>query len=134
MANCSACIHSTVCVSAFDPEVLEPETRCVDFLEESKITIKPCEIGDIVWCVGTKCLSGNYEEECNEQNGCTFCHLNEERVVFSREVEPYFLAGLLIKGSLFDPENNFVWGKTVFETEEKAWKALERMNSHEALV
>lgn len=123
MANCSACIHSTVCVSAFDPEVLEPETRCMDFLEESKIMIKPCEIGDTVWCVTSKCDSGKYESECSIEPSCADCNLMNEYMVFSYEITQSTLIELM-----FTPvDGPYVWGKTVFATEGEAQRALERM-------
>ena len=127
MANCSKCIHSTVCVSAFDPEVLEEDTRCMDYLEESKVMIKPCEIGDTVWWVGTKCDSEEYESECSAKPSCVGCNLQNEFAVFSYEITQYTLIELMFA----PPDGPYIWGKTVFATKEEAKRALERMNCNE---
>jgi hypothetical protein len=114
-------------VSAFDPEVLDENMRCIYYLEEDKIIIKPCEIGDIVWCVGTKCDSDEYESECSIKSSCADCNLMNEYMVFSYEITQSTLIELM-----FTPiDGPYVWGKTVFRTKEEAQRALERMNCNE---
>lgn len=88
-----------------------------------------CRIGDTVWVVGTKCLSGLYDEECASRNkfegddGCEDCPLDQEVIVFSRTVNDYNFCKL---HDLCDP-GHFRWGETVFKNKEEAEAALAKM-------
>lgn len=91
-----------------------------------------CRIGDTVWIVGTKCMSGLYDNECpdeNERYSCgEFCEdcpcpLNRENIVFPRKVNSYnftFIHDL-------EHSDNLRWGETVFKTKEEAEAALAKM-------
>lgn len=90
-------------------------------LEENGLLLKlPCKEGDIVFVVGTKCLADIVsDDECDDIPACEVCPYDKEYVVFTREVTQYFLSILL-----FYKNCNFVWGKTVFSSEEEANKEL----------
>lgn len=90
-----------------------------------------CHMGDTVWIVGTKCLSGLYESECRvSENVCDICQLDREFIAFPRSVY----------GSLFlaihELEHNplFRWGETVFKTQEEAEAALAKMKEADHVV
>lgn len=93
-----------------------------------------CHMGDTVWIVGTKCLSGLYEEECDTyiHYGECECHLGKEYTVFRRKVD-----GVMFL-YLHDLDENalFRWGETVFKTQEEAEAALAKMKEadHEISV
>lgn len=89
-----------------------------------------CRIGDVVWVVGTKCLSNLFEEECDlrhrfedDDRCCEGCPLDQEYIVFPRNVDGVIF--LYIHD--LDSNNLFKWGETVFETQEEAEAALSRM-------
>lgn len=89
-----------------------------------------CRIGDTVWVVGTKCLSGLYEEECQSKNcwndACDTCPFDREYIVFPRTVCRYIFADI----HELDPADQnilFIWGETVFKTKEEAEAALAKM-------
>ena len=84
-----------------------------------------CWVDDEVWVVGTKCLSDLYQDECNKKSipECDFCPLDQEYIVFPRVVDSYLFSH--IHGIAIDP--NFVWGETVFKTQEEAEAALANM-------
>lgn len=87
-----------------------------------------CRIGDTVWVVGTKCLSGLYEAECVMQHeSCIGCPLDWENIVFRRTVRSQLFA------YIHDLEHSdiFRWGKTVFKTKEEAEAALAKMKGGE---
>lgn len=90
-------------------------------LEENGLLLKlPCKEGDIVFVVGTKCLADMVsDDECDDIPGCEVCTYDKEYVVFTREVTQDFLYILL-----FHKNSKFVWGKTVFNSEEEANKEL----------
>lgn len=84
-----------------------------------------CHMGDTVWIVGTKCLSGLYEEECDtyiHYGGCE-CHLDKEYTVFQRKVDGVMFLYL----HDLDKNELFRWGETVFKTQEEAEAALAKM-------
>lgn len=84
-----------------------------------------CRIGDTVWVVGTKCLSGLYEDECRGfEDVCDICPLDREFIVFPRSVSAYLF--VYIHGLEDNPL--FRWGETVFKTKEEAEKALAKMD------
>ena len=85
-----------------------------------------CRIGDEVWIVGTKCLSGVYEEECDVK--CDDCHLDKEYMVFQRKVDPVLFLYL----HDLDENNLFTYGKTVFLTREEAEAALAERKMNDA--
>lgn len=85
-----------------------------------------CHMGDTVWVVGTKCLSGLYEGECRTKHGveaCDICPLDRTFVVFPMTVIGYLF--LYIHGLEDSPL--FRWGETVFKTQEEAEAALAKM-------
>ena len=90
-------------------------------LEENGLLLKmPCKEGDIVFCVGTKCLANMAsDDECDDIPECEVCPYDKEYVVFTREVTQDFLYTLL-----FHTNGKFVWGETVFSSEEEANKEL----------
>ena len=84
-----------------------------------------CHMGDTVWIVGTKCLSGLYEEECDTyiHYGECECHLDKEYTVFQRKVDGVMFLYL----HDLDKNELFRWGETVFKTQEEAEAALAKM-------
>lgn len=84
-----------------------------------------CHMGDTVWIVGTKCLSGLYEEECDTYiyYGECECHLSKEYTVFQRKVDGVMFLYL----HDLDKNELFRWGETVFKTQEEAEAALAKM-------
>lgn len=86
-----------------------------DMIEQGLLVKLPCKVGDTVYCVGTKCLSGEYEYECDTINDCYTCHLDKENIVFAKKVELWFLQGLV-----FNSLEHFKFGKTVFLTKAEA--------------
>lgn len=85
-----------------------------------------CHMGDTVWVVGTKCLSGLYEDECRTKHGveaCDICPLDRTFIVFPMVVIGYLF--LYIHGLEDSPL--FRWGETVFKTQEEAEAALAKM-------
>lgn len=84
-----------------------------------------CHMGDTVWIVGTKCLSGLYEEECDAYIlycECE-CHLDKEYTVFQRKVDGVMFLYL----HDLDKTELLRWGETVFKTQEEAEAALAKM-------
>lgn len=90
-----------------------------------------CRIGDTVWVVGTKCMSGLYDDECQDKNEwddfCTNCPLDKEYIVFPRTVSNNIFAWI----HELDTPGNFRWGETVFKTKEEAEAALAKMKDGE---
>lgn len=86
-----------------------------------------CRIGDTVWVVGTKCLSGLYDDECvvDKQipDCCKNCYLDKAYIVFPRKVDTHLFLYL----HDLDENYHFKWGKTVFRTREEAEVALKKM-------
>lgn len=92
-----------------------------------------CHIGDTVWIVGTKCMSGLHDNECPDKNEwnsfddfCEDCPLDREYIVFPRTVNGYNFAHF----HELDPECQnplLIWGETVFKTQEEAEAALAKM-------
>lgn len=90
-----------------------------------------CRIGDTVWIVGTKCMSGLYDNECPDKSEwnsfddfCEDCPLVREYIVFPRTVNSFNFA------YIHDLEHNslFRWGETVFKTKKEAEAALAKMD------
>lgn len=91
-------------------------------LEEEGLLLRlPCRVGDTVYVVGTKCLSGLYDIECDMRDAETDCpcHLEEEWIVFKKEVDLEFLAELLMKKN-----PNFILNETVFTGSDEAFERL----------
>ena len=92
-----------------------------------------CRIGDEVWVVGTKCMSGLNDDECPDESEwnsfddfCEDCPLDREYIVFPRKVNSYNFAYF----HELDPEDHnplLIWGETVFKTKEEAEAALAKM-------
>ena len=84
-----------------------------------------CHMGDTVWIVGTKCLSGLYEDECHKKSilDCDVCPLDQEYIVFPRSVH----ASLFVAIHDLEESPLFRWGETVFKTQEEAEAALAKM-------
>ena len=89
--------------------------------EEGLLLRLPCRPGDIVYVVGTKCLSGLYDIECNLHDAETDCpcHLDNEWIVFKKETDIRFLVELITKKNL-----NFIFGESVFTHSDDAFERL----------
>lgn len=89
--------------------------------EEGLLLRLPCRPGDVVYVVGTKCLSGLYEFECDLYDAETDCpcHLDNEWIVFKKETDIRFLAELIMKKN-----TNFILGETVFTNSDEAFYRL----------
>lgn len=86
--------------------------------EENGLLLKlPCRPGDIVYVVGTKCLSGLYEFECDMYDAETDCpcHLDNEWVVFEKQVDLECLVKIIMKKN-----PNLILGETVFSSRKEA--------------
>lgn len=133
--KCINCIHHGVCFNEEICENIEKQIKefgCCDFKDVSKFIEKKCEIGDTMWIVGTKCLSGIYDKECDERGRdcrldepCSDCNLDNELIIFPREVRPYLFN--YIHG--IDENVLFKWGETVFKTKEEALNRLKQMEA-----
>ena len=89
--------------------------------EEGLLLRLPCRPGDIVYVVGTKCLSGLYDDECDmydEDTECP-CHLENEWTVFKKEVDLEFLVKMTA-----NKLSNFILGETVFMHSDDAFDKL----------
>ena len=89
--------------------------------EEGLLLRLPCRPGEVVYVVGTKCLSGLYEIECDmrgESDECP-CHLDNEWIVFKKETDLEFLAQLVMKKN-----PNFILGESVFTNSDDAFERL----------
>ena len=83
-----------------------------------------CHMGDTVWVVGTKCMSGLYDSECRmDEDVCDICLLDREYIVFPRSVH----ASLFVAIHDLEESPLFRWGETVFKTQEEAEAALAKM-------
>jgi len=87
--------------------------------EEDRLIILPCRIGETVYgfgerygfiCTAPLCISGF--QHCNSMNGC-----------YSRK--------FIVKQLVFDITMLYDFGKTIFLTEEKALKALNKYENKE---
>ena len=89
--------------------------------EEGLLLRLPCRPGDVVYVVGTKCLSGLYDIECDtydEDTECP-CHLKNEWTVFKKEVDLEFLVKMTA-----NKLSNFILGETVFMHSDDAFDKL----------
>lgn len=89
--------------------------------EEGLLLRLPFRPGDVVYVVGTKCLSGLYDIECDtydEDTECP-CHLNNEWTVFKKEVDLEFLVKMTA-----NKLSNFILGETVFMHSDDAFDKL----------
>lgn len=98
-----------------------------------------CHMGDTVWIVGTKCMSGLHDDECPDKNEwysfddfCEDCPIDREYIVFPRSVH----ASLFVAIHDLEESPLFRWGETVFKTQEEAEAALAKMKEadHEISV
>lgn len=94
-----------------------------DDLLKDGVIVPPVKVGDVVWVVGSKCLSGLYGEPCAKDDTlyCNNCFLSKEFCAFEREVDEWLWHYLTFNT---DKHCHFVWGKTVFLTKEEAKRAL----------
>lgn len=92
-------------------------------LEEKGLLVRlPFKVGDKAYCVGSKCLSGLYEEICEQVSlvdECDICPLESSYIVFEREVTADLLAVLVT-----NKNELFIMDKTVFKTRAEAEAAL----------
>lgn len=110
--DCNTCI--------FFRAVLDKLAHYEDLEEQGRLVVMPCKIGDTVWIVGTKCLSGKYELKCREFASCDDCTLNNEFIVFDKEFD-WRLFSIMKRGTLNKDGNKlFTWGETVFATKAEA--------------
>ena len=116
----NACKHMWSCfenVNNFEEIYENFAERCDNFKDKSKWVELPCAIGDTVYVVGTKCLSGEWDDECDMYDAefdCP-CHLDKEWIVFKREVDVDLLVDIMK-----NTNPNFVFGETVFCTRDEA--------------
>lgn len=99
--------------------------------EEGLLLRLPCRPGDIVYVVGTKCLSGLYDIECDMHDAETDCpcHLDSEWIVFKKETDIRFLVELITK------ENpNFIFGESVFTHSDDAFERLAEITKQNSEV
>ena len=86
--------------------------------EENGLLLKlPCVANDTVYVVGTKCLSGLWDYECDMydvETDCP-CRLDNEWIVFEKKVDIEFLVKLVMKKN-----PNFILGETVFISRKEA--------------
>lgn len=102
-----------------------------DLEEQGRLIELPCKVGDTVWIVGTKCLSGRYELKCNEIASCDDCPLNHEFIVFDRKFD-WRLFSIMQRNELHkEGRRLFVWGETVFVTKEDAEAELAELKEGE---
>lgn len=90
--------------------------------EEDGLLLRlPCRPGDVVYVVGTKCLSGLYDFECDLHDAETDCpcHLDKEWIVFKKEADLRFLVELILKKN-----PNFILGESVFTNSDDAFERL----------
>lgn len=104
-------------------EIVSDCREILDKIEQGTLIELPCKEGDIVYCVGSKCLSGLYDKKCivRLKDECP-CILNEELIVFEKIVQQSLLIHLA-----FEDNDNFLLGKTVFLTREEAEKRLKEL-------
>lgn len=106
---------------------------CYDNLPTVDALPLRCRIGDTVWVVGTKCLSGLYEDECDSRRTsdlvyhCENCPLDQEYIVFSHVVHASAFCSI---HDLHDT-GHFRWGETAFKTKQEAEAALAKMDQEE---
>ena len=98
---------------------------CEHYKDKSLIIELPCRVGDTVYCVGTECLADRNGVKCekwkaeNPSSDCDECLLDRKYVVFQIQVSPHLIGNIV-----FNQNENFVFGKTVFLTREEAERAL----------
>ena len=99
--------------------------------EEGLLLRLPCRPGDIVYVVGTKCLSGLYDIECNMHDAETDCpcHLDSEWIVFKKETDIRFLVELITKKN-----PNFIFGESVFTHSDDAFERLAEITKQNSEV
>ena len=119
-----ACRHMWSCfesVNDFEEVYENFAERCDHFKDASKWVELPCEIGSTVYVVGTKCLSGLWDYECDMRDAETDCpcHLDNEWIVFKREADLEFIAKMIQQKN-----PNFIFGKTVFTDSDDAFERL----------
>lgn len=90
-------------------------------LEEQGLLLRlPCKVGDTVYIVGTKCFADEEpNEEWCESHDCCECVYDREMVVFEKYVNSWILKELVFENNDF-----YQMGKTVFLTKEEAEQAL----------
>lgn len=105
-------------------DVIKKLSEYEDLDEEGLLIRMPCNEGDKVFVVGTKCLADLVtDEECDDILNCEVCSYDKEYIVFERCVTKEMIYMLL-----FNQNSNFIWGKTVFDNEIAANKVLESMS------
>ena len=103
-------------------DALEKLARYEDLEEEGLLVKIPCKLGDTVYVVGSKCLANIVPDEECKQMECESCKYDGEYVVFNRIADRHFMTDLL-----FEKDNNFIFGSTVFSTYEEALERLKRL-------
>jgi hypothetical protein len=112
-----------------DVDVEELYSRLMEYenAEEEGLLLRlPCRPGDIVYVVGTKCLSGLYDLECDMYDAETDCpcHLDNEWIVFKKETDVEFLTKMIMKKN-----SNFILGETVFTHSDDAFEKLSEIQN-----
>lgn len=122
MAKCENCYHYHTCDLQYR---LEDYQECKYYKDKSLIIELPCRVGDTVYCVGTECLADRNGVKCekwkaeNPGSDCDECLLDRKYVVFQIQVSPHLIGNIV-----FNQNENFVFGKTVFLSREEAERAL----------
>lgn len=95
--------------------------KLADHLLANGVIIPPVKLGQTVWIVGSMCISGLFDEPCDEDPDfdCNNCTLLKKLCIFERNVNFIWWAYIVC-----GENDNFVWGKNVFATMEEAEKAL----------
>lgn len=126
--RCEDCIHYDKCSEMYEhifgnKYENEVENICNTFKDKSLFVELPCKMNDTIYCVGSKCLSGLYDKECEYfgQDECP-CRLNEELIIFKRIVSKSLLIALI-----FEDNENFIFGETVFLSREEAETRLKEL-------
>lgn len=131
MPKCENCYHAEICKN-YPNTGLPPKMRqelvnkgCEHYKDKSLIIELPCRVGDTVYCVGTECLADRNGVKCekwkaeNPGSDCDECLLDRKYVVFQIQVSPHLIGNIV-----FNQNENFVFGKTVFLSREEAERAL----------
>ena len=112
-------------------EWLKELQRYKDLEEAGRLIELPCKVGDTVWIVGTKCLSGLHEKKCGNIALCDDCPLDREMIVFDRIFDWHLFCTIQERKCKRDGKLLFVWGETVFANKADAEAKLAELKGGE---